>query len=33
MAFGQDIEPEKVVPKPQPVQFKDVDRFDERKAT
>ena len=31
MAYGQDIEPPKVVPKPEPVQYKDVDRFDERK--
>ena len=31
MAYGQDIEPQKVVPKPEPVKYKDVDRFDECK--
>ncbi len=29
MAYGEDIEPQKVVPKAQPVEYKDVDRFDE----
>ena len=32
MAFGQDLEPERVVPKPQPVQYEEVDRFEERKS-
>ena len=31
MAYGQDIEPQEVVPKPQPVKYKNVDRFDECK--